>query len=93
MDLPGEFLAALGKRTVEVATVPRLFPFGRDPKDEPYINLAIAASARYLVSRDNDILALADVSTPDGERLRRLAPELRILDPVSFLSDIRRPAG
>jgi putative PIN family toxin of toxin-antitoxin system len=84
------FLAALEVRTAVVAKVPRVFHFERDPKDEPYINLAIAATASYLVSRDKDILDLADVSTPDGERLRNQAPELRILDPVRFLTEVRR---
>ena len=70
--------------------VPRVFHFDRDPKDEPYINLAIAANARFLVSRDNDILDLATNPGSDGERLRRMAPDLRILDPVAFLIEIRR---
>ena len=83
------FLAALEERAVMVSEVPRVFHFDRDPKDEPYINLAIAARVRYLVSRDNDILDLADASTPDGERLRHQAPDLRILDPVAFLAEIR----
>jgi len=29
-------------------------------------------------------------SSPDGERLRQRAPELRILDPAAFLAEIRR---
>src|SRR5713226_7326593 len=81
------FLGALEERAV--VEVPRVFQFDRDPKDEPYINLAIASRANNLVSRDNDILDLADASTPDGERLRHQAPELRILDPVAFLVEIR----
>ena len=67
----------------------RVFQFDRDPKDEPYINLAIAARVIYLVSRDNDILDLADAATPDGERLRHEAPELQILEPVAFLTEVR----
>lgn len=86
-----QFLAAVEKLAVIVAEVPRLFHFDRDPKDEPYINLAIAANVSYLVSRDNDILDLADTSTPDGDRVRRQAPEPRILDPVAFLAEIRPP--
>ena len=84
------FLAALEERTAVVSNVPRVFQFERDPKDEPYINLAIASRVSYLVSRDNDILDLADTSTPDGQRLRNQAPGLRILDPVAFLVEIRR---
>jgi putative PIN family toxin of toxin-antitoxin system len=83
------FLAALEARTVAVSEIPRVFQFDRDPKDEPYINLAIAARVSYLVSRDSDILDLADASTPDGKRLRHQAPELRILEPVAFLAEMR----
>jgi predicted nucleic acid-binding protein len=65
-----------------------------DPKDEPYINLAIAAEAGYLVSRDSDILDLADASSPDGGRLRLQAAHLQVLDPVSFLLEARhRPSN
>jgi hypothetical protein len=42
------------------------------------------------VSRDNDILDLADGSAPDGGRLRRMASDLHILDPAEFLAEIRR---
>jgi predicted nucleic acid-binding protein len=69
--------------------VPRVFVYERDPKDEPYINLAIAAGATHLVSRDKDVLDLAKLSTPDGGRLRVLAPELQILDPIPFLQEVR----
>ena len=81
---------ALGRRATTIPEVPRLFVYERDPKDEPYINLAIAAGASYLVSRDADILDLAERDNHDGARLRRYAPNLRILDPASFLADLRR---
>jgi putative PIN family toxin of toxin-antitoxin system len=83
-----QFLAALEKRAVVLSDVPRLFKFDRDPKDEPYINLAITAPADHLVSRDNDLLDPADASTPDGERLPQQAPLLRIVDPGAFLAEI-----
>ena len=82
------FLGALEERAV--VEVPRVFQFDRDPKDEPYINLAIAAGASHLVSRDTDILDLANPNDPDGVRLRLFAPRLQILDPVSFLAEMRR---
>jgi uncharacterized protein len=89
-QIVGRFLAAIEDRAAFISEVPRVFQFGRDAKDEPYINLAIAARADYLVSRDNDILGLADASSPDGERLRLQAPQLQILDPAAFLAEIRR---
>ena len=39
-EVAHRFLAALEKRAVLVPEVPRVFQFDRDPKDEPYINLA-----------------------------------------------------
>lgn len=92
-ELIGRFLTALRKRATVFPGVRRLFIYERDPKDEPYINLAIAAGARYLVSRDTDILDLAGSNNPDGVRLRRYAPQLRILDTISFLADLRHTVG
>ena len=89
-ELVQRFVAAIEKRAVVFPEVPRVFDYERDPKDEPYINLAIAAGASYLVSRDNDVLGLAKLSNPDGGRLQGHAPHLQILDPVSFLAEVRR---
>jgi uncharacterized protein len=63
--------------------VPSQFRYDRDPKDEPYINLAIFVNARYLTSRDRDLL---DLSEDDTFRLR--FPDLLILDPVTFLREV-----
>jgi putative PIN family toxin of toxin-antitoxin system len=38
-----KFLAALGRRATIIPEVPRVFVYEWDPKDEPYVNLAIAA--------------------------------------------------
>ena len=70
-----------------ISDVPRVFTYERDPKDEPYINLALAAGAAYLVSRDKDVLDLAKPSNPEGERLRERTTHLKILDPITFLLD------
>jgi len=88
--LVDRFLAALEKRAVFTPEVPHVFFYERDPKDEPYLNLAIATGASYLVSRDLDILDLANAGNPDGRRLRHHAPHLQILNPGSFLTEARR---
>ena len=85
-----EFIDALHRKTAWIPTVPRVLAFDRDSKDEPWINLAIAAQATFLVSRDKEILDLARPSDSDGARLRKIAPSLRILDPVQFLREIRK---
>jgi predicted nucleic acid-binding protein len=59
-------------------------------KDAPYINLAIAAEANFLVSRDNDILDLAKPDDSDGLRLRKTAPNLQVVAPGEFMRRIQR---
>ena len=51
-----------------VDEVPRIYAPERDRKDEPYLNLALEARARYLVSRDRDLLDLMS----DEAFLRRI---------------------
>jgi putative PIN family toxin of toxin-antitoxin system len=46
------FVEEVERTSTSIAEVPRAFEYPRDPKDEPYINLAIAAQADYLTSRD-----------------------------------------
>src|SRR5262249_49209275 len=46
----------LDQHAIFVKQILRRFQYPRDPKDEPYINLALAAGADYIVSRDNDLL-------------------------------------
>ena len=79
------FLERIGEFAVTVEEVPALFAYERDPKDEPYLNLAIAAGATHLVTRDKDLLDLQPDTSSEGERLRVLAPQLVILDPASLL--------
>jgi putative PIN family toxin of toxin-antitoxin system len=63
--------------------VPLVFEYPRDPKDEPYINLAIASDADYLTSRDKDLLDLMK----DRDFTTRF-PGIRVLDPASLLREI-----
>jgi predicted nucleic acid-binding protein len=65
--------------------VPQRVKYERDPDDEPLLNLVLEARARYLVTRDNDLLDLMAANSPDGEALRREIPDLVILDPPAFL--------
>jgi len=69
-------------------SVPRVFEYPRDPKDEPYINLAIAANADYLTSRDKDLLDL----TNDRNFTMRY-PGIQVFDPVSLLRAIEVAQG
>lgn len=77
------FLDEILHHSLLILNVPRTFTLPRDPKDEPYLNLAIALDAAYLVSRDRDLL---DLMTDESFRLDH--PGLTILDPPSFLREI-----
>jgi predicted nucleic acid-binding protein len=65
--------------------VPQVFVFDRDPKDEPYINLAAAAGADYLVSRDRDMLDLMTGYGIDSKAFRQRFRPLKVVDPEGFL--------
>ncbi len=70
----------LARLATRVDDVPSVFSLPRDPDDEPYLNLALAAHAEYLVTRDNDLLDLmTDVD------FRGRYPWLTVLNPVALL--------
>jgi uncharacterized protein len=92
-DLTAEFVVAFLDRLRElaemVALCPEVVDLPRDPKDAKYLNLAIASSARYLVSRDNDLLNIMSDPTEASRSIRERLPGLTILDPVEFLAAVR----
>ena len=61
--------------------VPQHFNYPRDPKDEPYLNLAIEADADYLISRDRDLLDLMDWQQEAGREFQKRFRTLRIATP------------
>ena len=79
------FLRQLMFRGTLLRQVRHLFDYPRAKQDEPYLDLAAAASADFLVSRDNDLLSLATAHSPVARQIRQCAPRLRILNPVEFL--------
>jgi putative PIN family toxin of toxin-antitoxin system len=83
--------ARLRKKATLVRKVPKVFDYShRDPKDEPYINLALAAGANYIVSRDSDLLDLMRWDTEDGRDFQRRFRSLKILDPLSFITAVNQ---
>jgi len=87
-------IEALLKGIVQLATfieeAPATFQYPRDPKDKPYLNLAIATHSKFLVSRDRDLLDLVDETRDEGRAFRGLFPNLIIQDPPSLLREIGR---
>lgn len=81
------FLRQLEGNAVVADSVPEVFTYPRDPDDERYVDLALAAGAKYLVTWDNDLLNLM-ADNPDGADFRNRFPGLRVLTPVAFLREI-----
>jgi putative PIN family toxin of toxin-antitoxin system len=67
-----------------------LFDYARDPDDEPYLDLAAASKADWLISHDRDILSLATGHSLFAKQFRQIVPALRIADSKGFLDELRR---
>ena len=80
-------LERIQRQAVFVQNVPHVFDYDRDPKDVIYVDLAVAAGARYLVSRDRDLLDLMDPNRAEARNFRQRFPGLAVLDPVNFLQN------
>jgi putative PIN family toxin of toxin-antitoxin system len=69
--------------------IPKVFPLPRDPMDEPYIDLAVAAEAKYLVTwNERHLTYLMQKNTPEGIEFCTRFPHIRIVDPPTFLREI-----
>src|ERR1035437_6131439 len=78
-------------RSPTVSETPRRINERRSIEDPRSVRLhGFPASCRSTRSRDSDVLDLANPNNRDAVRLRRYAPHLQILDPVSFLAEMRR---
>lgn len=64
-----------------VSTPPLPEPLCRDPDDDKFVACAVAAEAQFLVSGDQDLLALSDVMG------------VTILSPRTFLDTVLRGTG
>ncbi len=84
-EIVGAFLKRLQKLSVLVRRVPKKFSYPRDEDDEPYINLAVAADAAFIVSRDRDLLDLMSGYTDECKEFRQRFRSLRVVEPVEFL--------
>jgi putative PIN family toxin of toxin-antitoxin system len=71
--------------------VPHVFTYPRDPKDEHYVDLAIAVGAQLVVSRDRDLLALADANDPAGRDFQARFPGISIVTPTELLAKLSLP--
>jgi putative PIN family toxin of toxin-antitoxin system len=82
-----EFLLKLWTKLTSLCMV--LEPVGkgricRDPKDDAYLHLCIAAKANFLITGDRDLLAV------DPKNVATLPDGLRIVTPRQFLEILRQ---
>lgn len=78
----------LERKAVTIKDVAKEFEYSRDANDEPYLNLAIAARAKYLVSRDRDLLDLMTGTDVEHKQFRQRFRFLKIIEPVGLLQEI-----
>jgi uncharacterized protein len=83
------FLLKLRKTSSLISKIPRKFRYPRDPDDEPYINLAVASKADYLVSRDRDLLDLMSSHSDEAKEFRQRFRPLQVIEPLEFLKLVR----
>jgi uncharacterized protein len=84
-EIVGAFLKRLQKHSTLVRLVPKKFSYLRDEDDEPYINLAVAAGADFIISRDRDLLDLMTGHSDECKEFRQRFRPLRVVEPIEFL--------
>jgi putative PIN family toxin of toxin-antitoxin system len=83
------FINDLLSRATIIDDVPAAFSLPRDPKDEPYINLAIAAGAAFVVTwNERHLTYLMRQDTPEGIDFCRRYPHIKIVDPPAFVREM-----
>ena len=84
-ELVEAFLVRVSRYSTLIKQPPTVFFYPRDPKDEKYVNLAVAAKAAYIVSWDTDLLSLMTGHTYECKDFRRRFRPLQVIGPVEFL--------
>ena len=84
------FLEELRGIAIMVGDVPEVFHLPRDPKDEPYVNLAIAVQPCSLVTwNQRHLTYLMDRNTPEGIGFCQRFPGVVIADPPAFVQHLK----
>lgn len=87
------FVAELHAISTQIEDVPALFAHPRDAKDSAYVDLAIAANAHVITSRDRHLLALRDPSDPAGALFLAKFGHIEVMTPVELLERLRAGSG
>lgn len=85
-----ELARAIASFATIVSDIPEVYRHPHDPDDSHYVDLAVKADARLIVSRDRHLLGLADPARKEGQDFQAQFPALRILNPVQLLAELSR---
>lgn len=88
LEMIEAFIADIRLKSICLRNVPEEYCFERDPKDERYINLALAARASFIVSRDHDLLDLMKPNSETAREFQRRFPMLKIINPTDLLAEV-----
>ena len=92
-ELINAFIRRLSDHCQMVWKPPSVFVHPIDPKDSRYIDLAVAADAKLIVSRDNHMLNLTNPAKPWSAEFRARFPNIEVLTPVELLTRLRTNEG
>jgi len=82
------FILAAASFAEIVDPVPTHYVNPLDPNDSPYVDLALEANAKLIVSWNHHLLSLMDQSNSAGMNFLSRFPQLRILSPVQLLKRV-----
>ena len=85
-----DFLDRIHACSVYSVNIANVFVLERDPKDAKYVDLAIAAKAYFLVTRDKDLLDLREKESPLLQIFEKLDWQFKIVDPFEMLTFLRK---
>lgn len=88
IEIVEAFIADIRLKSICLQNVPEEYHFERDLKDERYINLAIAARASFIVSRDHDLLNLMKPNSETATEFQRRFPLVKIVTPTDLLAEV-----
>lgn len=69
--------------------VPVVFEHVADPKDSMIVNLAVAAGAHVITSRDRHLRSLRDATTPAGSEFMSRFGFIEVFTPIELLNRVR----
>ena len=93
-DRVADLIAEVEKVATVARNVPHHFKYLRDPDDAHYVDVAVAADATRLVTRDKDLLDLQTDHSVEAKQFRQLTHNrLRVLQPVEFMREVGRSPG